>query len=273
MLLAAPAPAQWIEPPGRGWVQLSLYHHDTRNRFDPSRSVVPLFNEGGRALTTSLFATAVAGVYRGADVWLQVPYHRLAFNDVAAERRSTGLGDPRLHGRIGPALFGLPAVPVALRGGVKFPLGRFTRDAEVIPLSEGQYDVEVMLEAGRSFYPTPLYVMGWAGYRWRAFNREIDRKPGDERFAYAAVGGRLRSFDWKLAVEGLWGLAPRRRLPSGLEIPLALDRRELVQLLPSVGYGVGPGTLELGGRFPVAGRNLPAGPAFFAGYFARWGWR
>ncbi len=264
------ARAQWIEPPGHGWAQLSLYHHDTRKRFDPGRSVEPLFNEGGRAVTTSLFVTAVAGVVRGADVWLQLPYHRLAFNDVAAERQSIGLGDPRLHGRLGPAFFGLPPFPAALRGGVKFPLGKFSRDAEVIPLSEGQYDYELMLEAGHSFYPAPLYVMGWAGYRWRAFNDEIDRKPGNERFAYAAVGGRLRSFDWKLAVEGLSGLAPRRRLPSGLELVLLQDRRELLQLLPGVGRRVGPGTLEVGGRLPVAGRNLPAGPAFFVGYFVRW---
>ena len=268
------ARAQWIEKPGRGWVQVSLYHHDTRTRFDPSRSLEPLFNEGGRSITTSFFLTAVAGLVRGADVWVQVPFNRLAFNDIADDRLSTGIGDPKVHLRIGPSLFGVRSpVPVAVRGGVKLPLGEFTRDAEIVPLSEGQTDWEVMVELGHSFYPVPLYVMAWAGYRWRAFNNEIDRKPGDERFAFAAVGGQLQSIEWKLAVEGLSGLAPRRRLASGPELVLVLDKRELFQLLPSVGHRLGPGVFEIGGRFPIAGRNLPAGPAVFVGYFVRWGWR
>ena len=106
-----------------------------------------------------------------------------------------------------------------------------------------------------------------------AINDEIDRKPGDERFAFAAAGGSVRSFEWKLAVEGLSGRAPRRRLVSGQELILELDRRELLQLLLSIGRRVGPGAFEIGGRFPVAGRNLPAGPAVFVGYFMRWGRR
>ena len=264
--------AQWVEEPGRGWVQTAIYHHDTGKRFDPSGSVEPLFNEGGRSITTSLYLTAVAGLVRGVDVWVQVPYNRLEFNDVVDERLSVGIGDPRLHVRLGSALFGLRSpVPVAVRAGVKLPLGEFTRDAEIIPLSEGQTDWEVMLELGHSFYPAPVYVMGWAGYRWRQYNDEIDRKPGDERFAFAAIGGRLRFIDWKLAVEGLDGRPPRRRLASGQELLLELDRRELLQFLPSIGYRIGPGAVEIGGRFPVAGRNLPAGPALFFGYFMRWG--
>ena len=268
-----PGRAQWIEAPGRGWLEVAVYHHDTRERFDPSGSLEPLFNADARAITTSLFLTAVVGVVRGADVWVQLPYNRLEFNDIAADRQSIGIGDPRIHLRIGRELFGVRApVPVAVRGGVKLPLGEFTQDAEIIPLSEGQTDWEVMLELGHSFYPAPLYVMGWAGYRWRTFNDEINRKPGDERFAYAAVGGSLRSFEWKLAVEGLSGLAPRRR-EAGVEFVLEQDKRELFQILPSVGHRLGPGTLGIGGRFPVAGRNLPAGPAVFVGYFVRWGWR
>lgn len=274
MLLPSEGRAQWIEEPGRGWAQVTIYHHDSRKRFDPTGSVEPLFNAGGRSITTSFFLTAVVGIVRGVDVWVQAPYNRLEFNDVVDERLSVGIGDPKLHLRLGPALFGVRApFPVALRGGVKLPLGEFTRDAEIIPLSEGQTDWELMLELGHSFYPAPVYAMAWAGYRWRTYNDEIDRKPGDERFAFAAVGGRLRSFEWKLAVEGLSGLAPRRRLASGQELILELDRRELFQLLPSIGRRVGPGAFEIGGRFPVAGRNLPAGPAVFVGYFMRFGWR
>ncbi|MDX1548489.1 MAG: hypothetical protein R3247_15930 [Rhodothermales bacterium] len=268
--MAPEATAQWVEAPGRGWVQLTFFHHDTRSRFDAEGQRTDLFSDGARAVTTSAFLTGVVGLVRGADLRVQVPFHRLAFDDVAADRRSTGFGDPRIHLRVGPALAGRRwALPVALRGGVKLALGRFDRDAEIIPLSEGQRDWEIFAEVGRSLHPRPLYLMAWAGYRWRAFNDEIDRKPGDERLAFVAAGGTVRRLAWKLATEGLWGRPPRRRLGGGAELALPLDRRRLVQVLPSLGYPAGPGMLEVGLRLPVAGRNLPAGTAIFAGYFLR----
>ena len=268
MLGAGPAAGQWVEPPGHGWAQLSVYHHDTRTRFDATGRRDSLFNAEGRAVTTSAVLTAAVGLVRGVDAWLQVPYHRLAFDDVAADRRSVGFGDPRLQVRVGPAVFGR-RFPVAVRGGVKLALGRFNRDAEIIPLSEGQRDYEVLVEIGHSFYPRPLYALAWAGYRWRGWNDEIDRKPGDERLGYVAAGGQVRGVVWKLAAEGLWGRPPRRRLPGGPELTLALDRRRLIHLLPSLGCRLGPGVIEVGGRIPVAGRNMPAGAALVVGYFGR----
>jgi hypothetical protein len=140
----------------------------------------------------------------------------------------------------------------------------------VIPLTEGQRDWEVLVELGHSFYPIPVYVMGWAGYRWRETNEAIARKPGDERLFYVAAGGTVGHFTWKMAVDGLLGRPPVRRLSSGLAIELERDTRRLVQLLPAVGWRVGPGAVELGTRIPVAGRNLPAGPALTLGYFITW---
>ena len=269
-VIASAAFGQWLEPPGKGWIQGSIYHHDTRNRFDPQGNVEPLFNEGGRSLTSSLFMTAAAGVYRGVDAWVQVPLHRLEFNDVASMRRSVGIGDPLLHIRISPELLGVRSqVPVAIRAGVKLPLGDFPVDSEVVPLTEGQRDWEVMVELGHSFYPNPLYVMGWIGYRWRETNDKIERKPGDERFGFLAIGGTHSPFFWKLTLEMLFG---KQWISfTGVRIPLAQSERELVQITPSVGRNVGPGGLELGVRIPVAGQNFPAGPALFLGYFLRWG--
>lgn len=269
LLLPTPANAQWIEAPGSGWVQVSLYHHDTRQRFDMNRIVTPLFNEGAHSITSSLFVTAVLGMYQGIDVWGQIPVHRLQFNDVAASRQSLGLGDPKLFLRLGPSLFGpdLP-VPVAIRGGVKWPVGDFPVDAEIVPLTEGQRDWELMLELGHSFYPAPLYASGWIGYRWRETNRKIDRKPGDERFGYIALGGTAGKFTWKAGMEAILG--KEWISLTGVRITLARSQRELIQFLPSVGWQLPVGTIEIGGRFPLLGRNLPAGPALTAGYFYRW---
>ena len=265
--LAQPAAGQWVEPPGQGWVQVGFYYHNTRNGFDAQGNRERVFTTDGRSITTSLYLTGAVGVVRGLDAWVAVPYHWFQFNDIFDERDRVGIGDPRLHLRVGPELFGRRwPVPVTVRAGVKLPAGEYTRDAEIIPLTEGQRDWEVVLELGHSFWPRPVYVMGWLGYRWRETNEDAARKPGNERFFLLAAGGTARAFSWKLTAEGLFG-----ETPELLGLPVGSARRRLVQLLPSVGHRLGPGNLEVGGRFPVLGRNLPAGPALFIGYFFKWG--
>jgi hypothetical protein len=253
------------EQPGSGWAQIAVFHHDTRKTFGAEGSLRSFLSDG-RALTTSVYVTGAVGILAGLDAMAQLPLHRLSFEDDAGERRETGLGDPRLYLRVSPQLFGLEGIPLALRGGVKLPGSDFPVDAEILPLTEGQRDWELMLESGHSFASVPVYVRGWVGYRWREENRDIRRIPGDERFGYLAFGGPLRRLGWELAVEGLSGLTPTQQ---GLAI--RNSRRELVQVYPSLSATLGPGQVELGGRFPVDGRNYPGGPAVSAGYSFRWG--
>lgn len=269
LCVPTPAAAQWVEAPGHGWVQLSVYHHVTRERFAADGGLEPLFNEEGQSVTTSVFLTGTVGVVRGVDLWAQVPYHRLEFNDVAAARSNAGLSDPRVYVRVGAPAVGRDW-PVAVRAGVKLPAGAFDRDAEIIPIGEGQRDVELIAEAGTVFPGTPLYAMGWLGYRWRARNDETGFEPGDEAFALVGLGESEGRVAWKLVAEGFYGFDPTQRVATGQELTLSQERRELLQLLPTVGWNVGPGTAELGLRLPLAGRNMPSGPALTVGYFLRW---
>ena len=95
-----------------------MFHLDTNDRFDELGVRKALFNEGGRSVTTSFYLTAAYGLYRGLDMWVELPMHRLAYDDIAAKRRSTGIGDPRIFVRMSPALLGWSeALPIALRGG------------------------------------------------------------------------------------------------------------------------------------------------------------
>ena len=270
LLGAMPSHAQWIEAPGTGWVKLQVAHQDTRDRFDENGTVEPYFNEGARSITTTVRLSAAIGLLRGLDAWMDVPYYRLAFNDVVRDRLTTGVADPRLFLRVGPSLLGAGEWPLALalRGGVKFPVGDFQLDAEQISLSQGQRDWELLLEVGKSLHPWPLYLMGWAGYRWREANTDIGRKPGDERLIYVAAGGSVGSFGWKVALDGQFGRPPVRRDFGGIR--LSRDRRELVQLVPTLSWALGPGAVEAGAQLPLRGRNLPAGPAFTLGYFLSW---
>lgn len=59
----------------------------------------------------------------------------------------------------------------------------------------------------------------------------------------------------------IWGKAP---VVAGL--PLDQDARRVFQIVPTIGYPVGSGTLELSAQIPVTGRNLPSGTGFGVGY-------
>ena len=260
-----PLPGQWVEPPGQGWVQLALYHHDTGDEYDFSGSRKDIRN-GGHAVATSLFLTAAVGVAPGVDVWVQAPYHRIDYSDFGGDRLRSGVGDVRTYVRVAPLRALGSAMPLAVRAGVKLPVGDFPLDAEIIPLGEGQRDWEVMLEVGHSLYPRPMYVMGWIGYRWREENFERRQDFGDEAFFLAALGGNRGSLGYKLTVEGWDGRAP---VLEGIRLENA--SRRMLHVTPAVSYAAGPGAIELGARVPLGGQNLPAGPAAVLGYFFRVG--
>jgi hypothetical protein len=124
------------------------------------------------------------------------------------------------------------------------------------------------MEAGRGFggFETSAYVLGWVGYRWRKWTDARDYKPGDEAFAHLAVGSRWRSLQLEIATEFLVGRSAEQ---PGLE--LSSGKRRLVQLQPTVGYGLGPGTLEFTALVPIAGMNLPTGVGTSLGYRFAWG--
>lgn len=257
--------AQWLEPPGHGWVDLTVYRQDTDEAFGSDGEVRPFFADG-RAVSTSVFVTAVAGVVDGLDAWIQMPYHRLTYDDIQDDRLRTGIGDTRFYLRTAPLRFLGSDLPFAIRAGVKVPVSDFEVDAEVIPLGDGQRDWEVMAELGHSFYPFPGYVSGWAGYRWREPNEATFREFGDE--AFFVVQGGVDSGRWSL---GLVGEGARTASePSVAGLPFSNLERSVLTLHPSAGVGLGPGVLTLGARFSLVGRNLPAGHALVLGYFTRW---
>lgn len=278
VLLAAfvPAPShgQWVEPPGTGWLQLQVAHQRTETGFSKTGTVVPLdeLDPEAQSIITTARVTGALGLVRGVDTWVDLPLHRQSFEGSGSDLLTTGFGDPRVFLRAGPSLVGVDALPVAvaLRGGVKFTTGTFENDAETISLSQGQRDWSLLLEVGKSLHPLPLYVSGWTGYRWREENEEIARDPGNEWVFNTAVGGSLDRFEWKVAVDGTFG-APSFDTRTGFEFA----PRELVQIIPTAGWTVGPGLVQVGARIPVHGQStrsdrLPASPTFTIGYFLTW---
>ena len=265
VLVPATAACQWVEGRGLGWTSLSIYHQETSDVFgvDGARGAFP---GRGRTAATSAFFTVAMGLGKGWDVWAQVPVLRLSFEDITGSQESTGIGDTRLYVRAAPLSWLGNSLPLAIRAGVKLPVGDFDVGSSLIPLGDGQRDWELMLELGHSFYPRPIYTMGWAGYRWREARVPGQAEFGNEWFFYTAAGGDTRLFGWKFAFEGWYGGTPvlNAILARGAE-------RQLVRVSPSILLNVGPGQVELGARFPLSGQNLPAGPDWIAGYFTRFG--
>ena len=252
-------------PVGGGWAQISVYRQrsvDFFNRNGDRQDFLP----PGEFLTRSVFLTAAVGVADGLDIWAQMPVHRLGVENQVLNSVSSGVGDLRFAARVSPELFGFEA-PVGLRFGAKVPGSTFDVDATVLPLTEGQRDWEISLESGRAFHFVPIYVVGWAGYRWRSLNGTTDYEPGDERFGHLAIGGSVDALTWEIGADGLWGRAPT---VSGLRLA-DREARRLLQIVPTVGYAVGPGTVEVSVQIPLAGRNLPSGAGIGVGYRTAWG--
>lgn len=250
--------------PGSGWVQLSGYAQNATESFNPV-GTRQRFVAGSEFRTRSAFVTAAAGVARGLELWAQIPLHRLTVEGPAGASRGNGVGDVRFAARISADIFG-SSLPIALRGGVKVPGSDFPVDARLLPLSEGQTDIELSLESGRSLDPLPIYVVGWLGYRWRSENATAAREPGNEWFAHGAVGGGLGRFNWEVGTDLLRGEPP---IAQGFT--LDNEGRRLVLLVPTLGYAVGPGRLEATLQSPLSGRNLPAATGLSIGYRALWG--
>ena len=258
------AGGQWVGEPGKGWIALAVYHHDTGERFGPEGDAEALLADG-RAVTTSSFLTTALGLVKGVDLWSQVSVHRLRYDDAAAKRSSTGVGDTRLWLRAAPLKWLGSGVPFAVRAGFKVPIGKFDVDADEVSLGDAQRDWEVMAELGHSFWPRSIYVSGWAGYRWREENAESGKDFGNEVFYYAQIGGRLGRLGYKLSVDGWNGAAG---VTEGAPSPSF--ERDLVQLLPSLQYDVGAGQVEAGVRFALGGRNVTAGTSLMFQYFSTW---
>lgn len=257
--------AQWVEEPGAGWTALAVYRQDTRRHYGADGEARAFFAEG-RAVTTSSFLTVALGLAPGVDGWGQFSFHRLRYDDLLGDRMSTGFGDMRFWLRAAPLQWLGVELPVAVRAGAKLPAGDFDVNADVVPLGDGQRDWEVMIEAGHSFWPRSLYLSGWVGYRWREANPESLKDFGNELFYFLQAGGRIGPVGLKAAVDGWDGAAGAT---EGVAVPSF--QRDLVQIQSFLGLAVGPGEVEVGARFALSGRNLPAGPALLVQYFARWG--
>ena len=264
--VAAPmdATAQWAQgAPGKLWVKSAVFLQKTNERYDALGDRVPWF-ASGESDSRAVFTDIIVGLRRDLDLWVQIPYFDLRFQDVANDLQSTGIGDVRAWLRWQFASLGNGSTPLALRVGAKAPIGADSPDAFVIPLGEGQWDLEAFGEIGHSFWPIPVYAELWLGYRARLENTEKVFDPGGEYVFLAEVGVNPTSGTLlKATVDGFRA----RRLRADRVLTANKRRITTVQLAGAV--QIGPLWPEVGVRIPVAGQDFPAGTQLVFGASAR----
>ncbi len=202
-----------------------------------------------------MFIEGYYGITDGSDVGLQVPWFDQSFDDDTRidSPSASGFSDLRLFGR-----WQVLAKPFLLtvKGGVKVPTGEFRNEDGLIPVGEGQWDYDLVLQMGRSFWPLPVYGNVDVGYRVRTENKKILRDPGDEWLVNAEVGYQpLPSMLVAFKLEGLYGKAGKS---FGLRTE-SLTKR-ITYASPSVAWQLTRSVAaEAALRLSVGGRNFPAG--------------
>ncbi len=254
---AAPSEAQWPQGKGNFWAKISYFRHQTTEQFRSNGDKRPFLVGNGESRSSAVFVDALVGVTDRLDVWAQVPYFDLAFDDDADDRRSTGVGDIRLSARY--ALFSLRSGSLRISGRftAKIPVIDFPISAEQIPVGAGQWDYTAWIEAGLSLYPLPAYAVLWLGRRWRTLNEKTTRDPGDE-FALLAEFGVMSivgGLGGRVTLDGIFA-----ETGSIQGIAVSSDEAEILYFAPGLMYQITSSTaLEAAIRIPLRGKNFPAG--------------
>ncbi len=219
---------------------------------------------GGQSEALAIFTEVAYGATGWLDLGVQIPFYSLKFTNLANPNRprNNSFGDIRFFAKY--RVLQQPVV-ASIMIAAKSPTGKFNVDAEVVNVSEGQWDVEFLGEMSRSFWPVRGYASLGVGYRIRTDNDAFEHTMGDEFMMIFEAGYDLRPrVTIKGAVDWLRGEHPRLKANN---VPL-LERRELLTITPSVIYAPREGFgIEASVRFALSGQDFPDGTQFMGALF------
>ncbi len=258
----------WTLKRGQVWAKTSLLYQKTSERYYSANTPCPIgtncsrgdrvdFPFDGESRITAIYLDLGYGLLDRLQLNLQVPFFDISFTDLANPSRpsSTDVGDVRFFAQY---RFLTTPVVAALKVGAKAPTGFFNKDAEAVPVGDGQWDLELGASFGKSLWPTAASVNLDLGYRVRfAPDVEIsDRDPGDEFHFRGEAGYTLwHNLSLRAAVSGLYG---DRFEQEGLVI--GDSEREVLFFEPGISWTTPQGLLfEASVPFTLSGKNYPAG--------------
>ena len=267
----------WTLRKGRLWVKSAFLIQRTSERY-ASETIfcgdqlcrngqrTPYFFNG-RVESNATYLDIWYGLTDRFELQLQLPYFDIAFEDEVNPNRpsSQGLGDVRFGLR-----YRIPFKPIVttFRIGAKAPTGFFNKDSEVVPIGEGQWDLEVSADFGRSFWPLPAYTNLSVGYRFR-FEPDLQTTnldPGDEFWFRAETGIKVGStFEIKTLLEGFWG-QEFTALFADSNLRINNSERRILYFRPGIGWMIfEPLEFEFSTLFSLSGKNYPAGNIYILG--------
>jgi len=261
----------WTLKRGDLWVKTSFYYQKTKDRYFGGLSpACPLarnrnckngervrFVLNGESKIKAVFLDLSYGLLDELQLNVQIPYYDLEFDDFGGDRNTTDIGDIRFGAQY--RLIANPFVS-SVKIEAKAPTGFFNRDAEVVPIGDDQWDLELMARFGKSLWPIPVYANLDVGYRFR-FKPADDtiREPGNE-FIFRAEAGYnvLKTLQVKAGLNGLYG---NKFKQADLVIPDS--QRQILFFEPGIHWNVqGPLAIDTGVQFSLSGKNYTAGQVF-----------
>lgn len=266
----------WTVPQGHLWIKASFYHQSTNSRFCSAQDALSLAFQGvgcirsghsapfdpfigGESSVSAVYLDAVYGLTDWFSLGIQAPFYSLQFTNMAnpARPRNNGFGDFRFFGK-----FRFLEKPIigSLTFGAKSPTGSFDLDAEVVNVSEGQWDYTILGEFSKSLWPVPGYFSFGLGYNLRTDNPNFEHTFGNEFIANLEAGFNItRRFLLKGSLEWLRGQRPRLHATGDR----LLWRRELLTATPAIIFSAYHNiNLEAGVRLPLEGQDFPDGPQY-----------
>lgn len=246
----------WTLEKGQVWSKITGLYQATDEHFDkdgePSR--IP-----ADYTSREVYLDVYYGVTKRFDLGVQFAAINRKFENFTSDRhremfayraKESGLGDIRVFGKVN--LVHEPVVGTLMLG-IKAPTGEFRAAPEAMSAGNGQWDVEVVAQIGKSYWPIPIYANIDLGYRLRETNETIHHNPDDELIYNVEVGASpVESLNIALKLEGISG--------AGRRVTFAIPT-----VIVSLPQGL---ALEAAARVSVLGRADPALGApytFFAG--------
>ena len=263
----------WTLPAGSVWGKITWFRQQAREWYINAPEFTGKMHDAGSRRpyrfngeydSRAMFFEGFFGAGDRLDLGLQVPWFDQQYDDDTHIHPvgDSGFSDLRLLAKW--RAFQAPAV-VTLKAAVKVPTGEFRNEDGLIPVGEGQWDFDFILQAGRSFWPLPLYANADIGYRVRTENEEILRDPGDEWVIDLEAGGKAG---------GRIGLALKLQMLRGgtgtdFGFPSRTQVKRITYLAPTLSLRLpGNSVLELAVRQSLGGMNFPAGRQFALGVSA-----
>ncbi|MFQ5823725.1 MAG: hypothetical protein ACE5JB_06695 [bacterium] len=262
----------WTLKRGQLWIKSSVFYQKTDKRYYSRNQPCPLidcrkgqqvpFPFNGESRVTAVYWDINYGLTDQIELDLQIPFFDISFKDDPNPLRpkTSSVGDIRFGAR-----YRFISKPIVSTIGVaaKAPTGLFNKDAEFVPIGDGQWDFEIQGQFGRSLWPLPGYVNVDIGYRFR-FEPDIetsDLDPGNEFYFRGEAGYNIRrNILIKAALDGFWG---ERFTNRGTHLKFIDSERNILYFEPGIYWMfLAPWAAEASVKFSLSGKNYPSGQIF-----------